>query len=259
MPRIADQALPLQHWCVLSLRPRGQHAGLRAAAARHGARTLALSPFAIEPRADTNIRAALQQALRADIVLYTSPNAVAAAAAMQSLVLRRGRVALAVGSGTRRALQRLGIEAGAPSRMDSEGLLALPQLADVAGRRIGLVTGAGGRDRLAPALRQRGAEVLRVDVYARVPLTLRPDRLEALAGALADPQRILLPVSSGEALQKLLDAVPAALRKRLLQVAVVAASTRLAEVAREAGFQRIAIASDARPQALLRAAADTFG
>ena len=259
MPRNADQALPLQHWCVLSLRPRGQHAGLRAAAARRGARTLALSPFAIEPRGDAATRALLQQALRADAVLYTSPNAVAAAAASAKLKARRGQQVLAVGSGTRRALQRLGIEADAPSRMDSEGLLAMPQLDGVAGTRIGLVTGAGGRDRLAPALGQRGAEVLRVDVYARVPLALRPDRLAALADALADPRRILLPMSSGEALQKLLDAVPAALRKRLLQVAVVAASTRLAEVARQAGFQRIAIASNARPHALLRVAADTFG
>jgi uroporphyrinogen-III synthase len=259
MPRIADQVLPLQHWCVLSLRPRGQHAGLRAAAARHGARTLALSPFAIERRADASTRAALAQALRADIVLYTSPNAVAAAAAMQSLALGRGQVALAVGNGTRRALQRLGIEAGAPSRMDSEGLLAMPQLAGVAGKRTGLLTGAGGRDRLAPALRQRGAEVLRVDVYARVPLALPPTRLEMLARVLADPRRVLLPVSSGDALQQVLRGSPANLRNALAQVAVVAASARLAEVAREAGFQRIAIASDARPQALLRAAADTFG
>ena len=149
MPRIADQALPLQHWCVLSLRPRGQHASLRAAAARSGARTLALSPFAIEARVDPTTRRALAHALAADIVLYTSPNAVAAAAALRSLKPRRGQVVLAVGSGTRRALRRHGVDAGAPSRMDSEGLLAMPELAEVGGRRIGLVTGSGGRGMLA--------------------------------------------------------------------------------------------------------------
>lgn len=258
MPRVADQALPLQHWCVLSLRPRGQHAGLRVAAARHGARTLALSPFAIELRADAATRASLKQALLADGVLYTSPNAVASAAALQALEARRGQQVLAVGSGTRRALHRHGVAADAPERMDSEGLLAMPQLADVAGRRIGLVTGAGGRDRLAPALRQRGAEVLRADVYARVPLALPPKQLEALAAALASPRQVLLPVTSGDALQRVLDALPAALRKPLARAAVVAASTRLAEAARAAGFRRIAIASDARPTALLRAAAAAF-
>jgi uroporphyrinogen-III synthase len=258
MPRIADQALPLQDWCVLSLRPRGQHAGVRAAAARAGARTLALSPFAIEPRDDHATRAALKQALLADDVLYTSPNAVASAAALQVLKARRGQQVLAVGSGTRRALHRLGVAADAPDRMDSEGLLAMPQLADVAGRRIGLVTGAGGRDRLAPALRERGAEVLRVDAYARVPLALPPKQVEALAGVLATPQQVLLTVSSGEALQQMLVALPAALRKPLARIAVVAASARLAEVARAAGFRRIVIASDARPAALLRAAANAF-
>jgi uroporphyrinogen-III synthase len=248
----------LPGWTVVSLRPRGQHAGLRAAAARHGARTLALSPFAIEPRADAATRAALKQALLADDVLYTSPNAVAAAGALRTLKARRGQRVLAVGSGTRRALRRHGVAADAPPRMDSEGLLAMPQLADVAGRRIGLVTGAGGRDRLAPALRQRDAQVLRVDVYARVPLGLPPRQVEALAGVLATPRQVLLTVSSGEALQQVLDGLPGALRKPFARIAVVAASARLAEVARAAGFRRIAIAADARPAALLRAATDAF-
>ena len=259
MPRIADQALPLQHWCVLSLRPRGQHAGLRAAAARSGARTLALSPFAIEAGDDPTTRRALAHALAADIVLYTSPNAVAAAAALRSLKPRRGQVVLVVGSGTRRALRRHGVDAGAPSRMDSEGLLAMPELAEVGGRRIGLVTGSGGRGMLAPALRARGAEVLRADVYARLPLSPAPAALEKLRAALADPAHVLLALGSGEALQALLAGLPEALRKPFARIAVVAASARLADAARDAGFRRVAIASDARSASLLRAAVAAFG
>lgn len=259
MPRVADQALPLQHWCVLSLRPRGQHASLRAAAARFGARALALSPLAIEAHDDAPTRGALKQALRADIVLYTSPNAVSAAAALQSLKPGRGQVVLAVGSGSLRALQRHGVSARAPARMDSEGLLAMAELADVAQRRIGLVTGSGGRGLLAPDLRKRGAEVSRVDVYARAALAPSPHALEKLRIALADPQHTLLPLSSGDALQQLLAGLPGALRKPFARIAVVAASTRLAEAAREAGFRRIAVATDARPASLLRAAAAAFG
>lgn len=259
MPRIADQALPLQHWCVLSLRPRGQHAGLRRAATRRGARTLALSPFAIEARDDASTREALRQALRSGIVLFTSPNAVAMAAAMHAIEPGRGQVVLAVGSGTRRALLRHGIAAQAPQRMDSEGLLSMPALADVAHRRIGLVTGSGGRNLLAPALRKRGAEVLRVDVYARVALSPAPHALEKLRRALADPAHTLLPVSSGEALQQLLATLPATLRAPLTRSAVVAASARLGDAARAAGFRRIAIAADARAASLLRAAATAFG
>jgi uroporphyrinogen-III synthase len=258
MPRIADQALPLRHWCVLSLRPRGQHGGLRAAAARHGARTLALSPTAIAGLDDPATRAALRQALAADIVVFTSPNAVATAAALQRLRRKRGQAVLAVGSRTWRALLRHGVEARAPARMDSEGLLAMPELGAAEGRRIGLVTGAGGRGLLAPALRQRGAEVLRVDVYRRLPLELSAHALARLDAALADPHRCLLALSSGEALQALLDALPAACRKRVARIAVVAASARLAQAAHEAGIRRIATATDARPAALMRAAIDAF-
>ena len=259
MPRVADQALPLQDWCVLSLRPRGQHAGLRTAAARRGARTLALSPFAIEARDDDATRATARQALQADLVLYTSPNAVAAAATLHPLQARRGQRVLAVGSGTRRALRRHGIEAAAPQRMDSEGLLAMPALAEVAGRRVGLVTGAGGRDAIAPQLRTRGAEVLRADIYVRVALPPSPQALARLRAALADPRRVLLALSSGEALRQTLAGLPEALREPFARIAVVAASARLADAAREAGFRRIAVAADARPAALLRAAIDAFG
>lgn len=258
MPRIANQALPLQHWCVLSLRPRGQHAALRAAAARNGARTLALSPFAIEAIADAATSAALTQALRADLVLYTSPNTVAMAATQQSLRPHRGQCVLAVGSATQRALRALGVEALAPRRMDSEGLLAMPQLRDVGSQRIGLVTGTGGRGLIAPALQARGADVLRVDIYKRFPATIGTARWQALADALVKPERVVLTLSSAEALAAMLRQQPVELGPSLRKVAVIAASERLAQTAHKAGFRRIAIATDARPASLLRAAIDAF-
>lgn len=258
MIRRASQASPLAGWTVLSLRPRGQHAGLRAAAARTGARVLALSPLAIEMRRDGVTRKALGEVLAAGIVLFTSPNAVRAAAALRRLRTRRGQTVLAVGDGTRRALQRLGIVAMSPTRMDSEGLLAMPALHDVAGRSVGLVTAPGGRNRIGPALQARGAELLRADVYQRTQQTITAARWRALADALATSQPMLLALSSGEALDAMLRQQPAGLAKPLRRIAVVAASERLAQAAREAGFRRVAVAGDARPASLLRAAADAF-
>lgn len=245
----------LHGWTVLSLRPSGQHGSLRAAAARHGARLLALSPFAIEPLADAGHRSALKRALAADIVIWTSPNAVRAAAALQRLNARRGQDWLAVGSGSRRALLRAGIDARAPSRMDSEGLLAMPELQHIRGRDIGLITAPGGRGLLSPALAERGAHVVRADVYTRKPVAFDARRLASLDAALALPQRVLLALTSQEALQRLLTARAAS---ALADIAVVAASQRLADAARDAGFRRIAIAGNAGPAALLRAAASTF-
>lgn len=248
----------LDGWTVLSLRPRGQHAGVRSAAARIGACVLALSPLVIERRNDTATSRLLAQALGAGIVLFTSPNAVRAAAALRRLRTRRGQTVLAVGDGTRRALQRLGINAMSPARMDSEGLLSMPALHDVAGRSVGLVTAPGGRNRIGPTLQARGADLSRADVYERMPLIIGEARWQALADALSNPHRVLLALSSGEALDAMLRQEPADLAIPLRRIAVAAASERLAQVARDAGFRRVAVAADARPASLLRAAADAF-
>ena len=243
---------------MLSLRPRGQHDGLRAAASRRGARTLALSPFAIGALTDQGHRNALAQALAADITVWTSPNAVRAAASLQALHARPGQPWLAVGSGTRRALQRVGIAARAPSRMDSEGLLAMPELQDVSARSIGLITAPGGRGMLAPSLAEGGARVVRADVYARQPIPFTPRALAALDAALATQQRVLLVLSSQDALERLLNARPPHHHTALAAIAVVGASQRLADFARAAGFQRITVATSATPSALLQAAASAF-
>lgn len=258
MIRPAIDASPLAGWTVVSLRPRGQHAALRAAAARVGAHALALSPLAIEPCTDAGSRKALREALAADVVLFTSPNAVRAAADLRRLGNARGRPVLAVGDGTRRALQRLGVDAMAPTRMDSEGLLAMPALRDIAGRSVGLVTAPGGRNRLAPGLQSRGAEVRRADVYERMPVEITDARWQVLAAVLATPQRVVLALSSAEALESVLRQRPTHLDKPLRRIAVSAAGERLAQVARDAGFRRVAIATDARPASLLRAAAEAF-
>ncbi len=247
---------PLHGWTVLSLRPSGQHGGLRAAATRRGARLIALSPFAIEPLIDAAHLQTLKQALAADILIWTSPNAVRAAAALQPLTARRDQTWLAVGSGTRRALQRAGIAAQAPSRMDSEGLLAMPALQSVRDHSIGLITAPGGRGLLAPSLAARGAVVLRAEVYARRTIAINASALAALEIALATPQHLLLALSSGEAWQHFLAATSQ--HAGLMDIAVVAASERLADTARQAGFRRITIASSAAPAALLQAATKAF-
>ena len=237
---------------VISLRPVGGHAAIRRAAATLGARVLALSPWKLLPRDDRVARADLRAALAAGRVLVTSPAAVRAASALQPLRRRRGQQWFAVGAGTAAALRRAGVdEIAAPARMDSEGLLALPGLRDVRGSDIGMLTAPGGRGRIAPALRRRGARVLRADVYERVPVAPSPRAVAALR-QLDAPAWLLL--SSGEALEHLLDTLPADAIAALRRARVVAASERLAQLARGHGFSRIVTAASARPRDLLEAA-----
>ncbi|HEY0502525.1 MAG TPA: uroporphyrinogen-III synthase [Lysobacter sp.] len=239
-------------WYVISLRPRGEHAALRRAAARHGARLVALSPWRLQSRDDDDARAALRRALDAPRVLFTSPAAVRAAHALQPLRPRRGQRWFAVGAGSAAALRRAGIpDVAAPTRMDSEGLLALPGLQAIAGTAIGLVTAPGGRGMLAPVLQARGAQVLRADVYARVPVAPAPRALAALREAAAPA---VLALSSGEALRRTLAAVPDDIATILRNARVVAASDRLADLARGLGFSDIVVARGPRPRDLIDAA-----
>ncbi len=222
---------------------------MRRAAAAHGLRVLALSPWRIVVRDDATTRRDLRDAMTADIVIATSPAAVRAAAALSPLRAKRGQRFCAVGSATAAALRRVGIaEAASPRRMDSEGLLALPLLLAVRGRDIGLLTAPGGRDRIGPALRDRGAQVRRADVYDRAPIALSTAalaRLRAFGGPL------LLPLSSGEALHTALTAAPDDIAARLRGACVLAASARLAALARDAGCIHVRIAAGPRPAQLL--------
>src|SRR5690606_40948301 len=135
-------------------------------------------------------------ALDADVLLFTSPAAARAAAALRRLRPRPSQAWLAVGAGTARALRRAGV-AGvvAPRRMDSEGVLALPELASVRGRRVALVTAPGGRGLSAPTLAARGGQVLRADVSERVPAAPAPQALARLRGLRAP---LFLALGSGE-------------------------------------------------------------
>jgi uroporphyrinogen-III synthase len=243
----------LQGSYVLSLRPVAQHAPLRRAAAAHGARVLALSPWTLRTCDDRATRAALRVALASQRLLFTSPAAVRAAQALQGLHARKGQAWFAVGAGTAAALRRAGIRGViAPTRMDSEGLLALPGLQEVRGCTLGLVTAAGGRGVIAPTLQQRGATVLRADVYARVAIAPSPRAVAALR-ALQAPAWLML--SSGGALEQLLDTLPADVLAVLRRAHVVAASERLAQLARTHGFGRITLAASALPRDLVDSAA----
>jgi uroporphyrinogen-III synthase len=239
-------------WYVISLRPRGGHAALRRAAARRGAGLIALSPWRLRERDEPAAQASLGAALEAPRVLVTSPAAVRAAARLQPLRARPGQQWFAVGAGSAAALKRAGIaEVHAPARMDSEGLLGLPGLQHIAGSTLGLITAPGGRGALTPALQARGALVLRADVYERIAVTLSP-RAVATLRALATPA--VLALSSGEALQRVLASLPDDVATKLRAATVIAASERLATLARMHGFTgEIRIARGPRPADLLAA------
>ena len=245
-----DRATP--GWYVISLRARGEHAPMRAAAARAGAGVIAISPWRLHLRDDAATRGQLRAALAASCVVVTSPVAVRAARRLQPLRARPGQVWFAVGEGTAAALRRAGVaDVHAPQRMDSEGLLSLPGLSDLRDVTVGFVSAPGGRGILVPALEARGASVVRADVYEREAVAPSAQSLARL-DAVNAPAHLAL--SSGEALRLVMDVLPERLRERLRRAPVIAASERLAELARTFGFGDVVIARSARPVDLVAAA-----
>lgn len=241
-------------WYVISLRPQGEHAALRRAARKRGARVLALSPWRLRFRDDADTRKSLDVALAADRVLFTSPVAVRAAAALASLSPLPGQTWIAVGAGTAEALRLTGVtQVQAPARMDSEGLLDLPALQALQGVTVGLVTAPEGRGVLAPSMAERGATVLRADIYERVPLPLSK---AAIARLIALRAPAVLALSSAGALEHVLAELPGNAADHLRSLPVVAASARLQRIALEAGFRTVRVAEGPASGQLVQAASE---
>lgn len=236
---------------VVLTRPVGTAGALARQVRQRGGVPLSLPGLSLR-RADDSmaLRAQLAEALRDELLLFASPAAVRYAAAL--LPLRTRATVLAVGQGTARALRRHGIEALAPPRQqDSEGLLALPLLQQVRGRRVALIGAPGGRGLLREQLAARGARLRELHVYRRVPPRLDRRHLAALSRLPADA-RVLL--SSAEALQNLLAILPPAARARLCAAVAVASSERIAGLAAAAGFAAVRLAASAGAADLLDAA-----
>lgn len=238
-------------WYVISLRPQGGHAALRQAAARVGAGVIALSPWSLAACTDAPARQAWDAARACEVVVFTSPAAVRFAHALAPIAARPGQVLVGTGSGTRAAMARLGLEAVAPARMDSEGLLALPELAALDQRPVGLVTAPEGRGTLAPALRRRGAQLHLAEVYRRQPIPLSTRALARL-DALDAPACVL--VTSSGALSEVFQRLPGHAAAALRAQPAIVASARLATVALQAGFEHVLQAEGPRPAQLMATA-----
>lgn len=235
--------LPLAGRCVVVTRPRHQAAELVERLTAAGAEPLVHPLLEIEAAADAApLDAAIARLADYRFAAFVSPNAVAFA--LPAIAASGGwpadLQALAVGPGTVRALADHGVRNTiAPTeRFDSEALLALPQLApgQVAGRRVAIFRGDGGRDLLADTLRVRGATVDCVTCYRRrgpangcEPLFARwrQGRLDAVT------------VTSSEGLRHLIDALGATGMAYLRATPLFVPHARIAETAKSYGLLRV--------------------
>lgn len=239
--------LPLAGRGIVITRPVDQAQALATLLSRNGARPIVVPAIEIQDLEDSSaLNAAIDALDGYDLAIFISPNA--AAKGCEAIRARRNmpsrlRVA-AVGGGTAAALKALGVRAviSPHEGADSESLLRVPELQNVAGARIVIFRGVGGRELLRETLIARGAQVDYAECYRRV----RPEiDVASLLQSWNAGDIDAVVVTSSESLRNLHDLLGPGGRARLAATPVFVSHARIAETARELGMQDVVIAAPA--------------
>lgn len=160
----------------------------------------------------------------------------------------------AVGAATASLLRDFGIPVTAPEQaMNSEGLLAMPALRSVAGDKVLIVRGEGGRTLLREELQRRNARVEDFPCYRRLCPEIPPGEL---ARHLRQWDVAVIMISSGEGLANLLALLSREETTKFRDTVLIVPSPRVAQRAVEAGFDTVVTAANASDAAMLRALED---
>jgi uroporphyrinogen-III synthase len=231
---------PLRGARIVITRPARQAAGLAQQVAALGGKPVMFPAIVILPPAD---RSALDRAQRDlgqyDYAVFVSANAVEYGVG-DPASWPKHLVALAPGPGTIAALAAVGIgNARMPATtMDSEGLLALPELADVTDKRVVIYRGSGGRELLGESLAGRGAKVDYVECYRRA----KPyGDFGTMAAAWQAGEIDALTLTSSEGLDNLWELFDGASRPSIAATPSFVPHARIAERARTLGFSRVVV------------------
>lgn len=219
-------------------RPANQAARLMQLLSAAGAAPLALPLLEIAPARDpAQVKTVLANLVRFDLAIFVSPTALDMTLASMDAPWPAALPIAVIGPGSLRLARQHGFGQiiSPPTQFDSEGLLALPELQRMAGRRVLILRGDGGRDVLPAGLAARGAEVTLLNVYRRQPPALNAN---ALASELGDGCDGII-ISSSEAAQHLFDLAGADLRTQLQSRLFFAPHPRIADTLRTLGVSNI--------------------
>ena len=234
---------PLGGRCVLVTRPRAQAAVLSDAIRGAGGEAMLCPLIDIEALADTRAVAEASDLLdRVALAIFVSANAVQHA--LDVILARRAwpsaLPAATVGEQSAQALRARGMHRiiVPHGRSDSEALLALPELSADAlrGRCVIVFRGDGGRELLGDTLRERGADVMHVTCYRRLP---PGESAAALCPAVMAGRLHALTITSSEAVRNLVQLASAECLAQLRELPLFVPHARIAEQARQQGFLRV--------------------
>ena len=245
--------LPLDGVTIVVTRPAAQASRFLELARVAGATCIPYPTLQIDRIALDDATRAHLQSRAWDWAIFTSANAVESALEQCPAPLAAQHAA--VGRATARALERHGVKVdGRPESANSEGLLELPEFAELAGRGVLLVKGRGGRELLRDALRARGAEVLELEVYRRSVTAPTAAAAAQLHDALACASPLVVVVTSAEVLQSLLEHVAGDDETRLRSRTLLVPGPRVAAAGVRLGWTGpVVAAATAEDEAMLAA------
>ena len=236
------KGLPLAGRRIVVTRPKGQAETLLALIRQAGGEALEIPALEIRELADlAPFHSVIDRLDSFDAAIFVSRNAV-----RRTFALMGGRPwpahlqVAAVGNGSREELESHGITGvRAPGgRADSEALLAMPEFSAVAGKRMAIFRGEGGRTLLGDTLALRGVLVEQAACYRRS----RPVESAALLAAAWERDKVdAVMVSSGEGLANLLEMLGDGAR-RLSGTVLFVPHPRVAVEAVRKGFKRPIVA-----------------
>ena len=215
---------------ILVTRPNHQAGALVQAIAAAGGVPLLHPLLHIHPTTDpAGLAASLAHLHDYAWLIFVSANAVEfGVSAVQQSGQRIQQPVIAVGAATARALRAQGVsQVLQPAEdFDSEGVLALPELQKIAGQRVLIFRGNGGRELLGETLSARGASVTYAECYQRS----LPEHLD-VDWANVDA----ITVTSSEALRHLTTLVAA----RVYSLPLFVPHPRIAALAQQQGWQQV--------------------
>lgn len=191
---------------VLVTRPAHQAESFCEMVESAGGRAIRYPVIEIQPLAlDNEAVDLLQQP--GDCLIFISANAVrlgVQAIRMQAPEFLQASRIMAIGKATAGELQQQGIHPDLvpPSPYNSEALLGMHEMQDVAGRRFTIIKGRGGRSYLMDQLRARGAAAVNeLDTYVRV----KPRQGNQVLHELASLERVAVSITSVRGLHNLFE------------------------------------------------------
>ena len=164
----------------------------------------------------------------------------------------------AVGETTAKQLQNRGasvtdLAQSQTGAMTSETLLQSPALQSVAGEKIVIFRGLGGRPHIGEVLAARGALVTYCELYERVLPETSPAVFEHLLKS--NRQELVLVLHSGEALEnlkKIMDELAIFERTLIERIWLLVPSQRIFELAKAAGLIHVHTAQNATEASMLQ-------